>query len=470
MPLPNDPTVFTHNPDDYSDEFIAAAFLADRWQLSGGLVYTLSSDRARVAMSAGGSNDGELSNLVTLPITKRILPLQPDAETGALYHLADLGAVARDASGNGNDGIVSGMVVGQPGVTDDPGGQSPLCMQSDTSTDNIDIIAVDSHFKGDVGSYGFWYRAPSVGTWTNGLPGWFVLLQADASNTLHVSTNASDNLRFTRVAGGTGVVIEVVGYDGGVGWHYYEFTWDEAADEFKAYIDAVLIETKTTIGTWVGSLTVAQIASFSGTNSQLGYYDEERLSGVVRNFNAAKVTDLELQWETSWDISTDFAVAGQEATEGLVLLFQDGSERRLLTHDGFGFSDADAELQDELGATLGSTFAVTSGTDLFFRIVREDWGQLSYYARQDSGDAWTLLHREFLESPIVGSEFRATRIGATSPAWSIEYSHDYLHRVIGVRPMGSTMDQSYAFGTVADEQFSAILDKLKPSGLKIEIV
>jgi hypothetical protein len=66
MPTPNDPSIFTHRPDDYSDEFNESAFETERWSLSGSPAFTISNGRARVQL-VGGAATTYLINLVTLP-------------------------------------------------------------------------------------------------------------------------------------------------------------------------------------------------------------------------------------------------------------------------------------------------------------------------------------------------------------------------------------------------------------------
>lgn len=471
MPSINDPlNVFTRRVDDYSDEFAAAAF-ASRWQLSGGLVYTLSSGRARVVITAGGSNDGKLSNLTSLPDFPAPHELLPDANTIGLYHLDDDTTIIRDSSGNGNHATPNSLVLRQPGIV--RAGAGLFGVEANATTDYLDVAVLAGDFDPTKGSIDFWFRAALASMWSDGATNYLCHFFADATNNIIIA-NASTNLTVRYTAGGVTADITLPYGSAGDGWHHYAVTWDVVADQFKAYIDGVQFgTTQTGLGTWAGALTTPKFLSFeSGVFSAIGFLDEARVSDIARpSFATTLDTDLEAQWETSWTITTDFAIAGQEATEGLVMLFADGStERHLLVHDGQGFADARAEVLDEGGSPLGSNLVVSAGTDLFFRVVRKRQ-EYFFYARQDEGDAWTLLHQEWLGQRLVGSEFQATRIGAAAPAWDIEYSHDNIRRVQGYKPAGSTLDISYAFGTVGtDDDFLAILDKLKPSGLKIEIV
>lgn len=180
--------------------------------------------------------------------------------------------------------------------------------------------------------------------------------------------------------------------------------------------------------------------------------------------------DLDLELELSWSITTDFGAAGQTLESGFEFLLGDGAtKRRLVFDDAQVLPNPAARLKDGAGASLGTAIALASGSSgqVWLRVQRDDQGQFRWFAKTTGDVSYSLLYQETPSAPgIIKTEVYAKQGGPASPAFSYTFTHEYVDRVVGTPLLGSTLDLSFLPGTVFDDAFDSILDKIIPSGLK----
>lgn len=161
---------------------------------------------------------------------------------------------------------------------------------------------------------------------------------------------------------------------------------------------------------------------------------------------------------------------GQEYKAGLAVDFSDSTTRRRLCIREVHGSTPVVRVENEAGTQLGSTLTLngTNPETFYVRATRSGTNAYRWHARKLPADAWTQLHSETISAvSLTWCELFAQRIAGS--AFGMVIDHDWIRRVVGVPPIGSTLDVSYAGGTIVDDHFLDILDRVKPSGLKIVI-
>jgi hypothetical protein len=395
-------------------------------------------------------------------------PFEDDANTIGLYHLEDTGSTVLDSSSKENHGTHTGMTTGVRAVYGNG------LKSTDDNAHHIEIDAIADDFDPTAGTLQFKFAADVLAHWTDGAVHWLANLRTDGNNQIEIIKTAGDTLVFVYTGGGTTLQVGGISPPGDLVPHEYAIEWDTVADELKAFIDGVQVgTTQSGFDPWVGALVSGTIGNrFNNLDGFEGIYDEVRVSDIARGSYETPVTEIEVEYETTIAVTTDFGVAGQSYIEGYRWDFDDGStQRHVVLYDIFGAANPTVQVGDEVLGPLGSSFNVTPGDQFFVQVSLDSYGVARFSARMLDTDPWTQIHAEMMsDMGLESTRFWAISSGAGAPAWDIEISHDWLRRMIGVGVMGSTLDESYAFGTVADEAFFSILDKLKPSGLKIEVV
>ena len=105
--------------------------------------------------------------------------------------------------------------------------------------------------------------------------------RVDSNNVINLLYHASANeVRFSYKAGGAAVTIaftDAIEADGK--WHHIVATWDTSEDETKLYLDGTLKQTGTSLGTFSGTPSIADIgqntqggAFFNGTIAEVGVF------------------------------------------------------------------------------------------------------------------------------------------------------------------------------------------------------
>jgi hypothetical protein len=112
---------------------------------------------------------------------------------------------------------------------------------------------------------------------------WECRVSSSTDNLFNLLYHAGTNqVRFTYKAGGTlrtAVFSDAIENDGK--WHNIVGTWDTDVDEIKVYLDGVLKDTTTGLGTWSGTPTISDIGQstqngnyFNGNIAQLAIFDD----------------------------------------------------------------------------------------------------------------------------------------------------------------------------------------------------
>lgn len=178
------------------------------------------------------------------------------------------GTTIVDSSGNGRNGVYTGVDLGQTGIGD--GRTAPLW---DGVNDYGNILsAISSAFNGDEGSLLFWIKMASSGVWTDGTTRVLFALTT-ASNLIRLRKVTPGVIDSSRVAGGNTSTVSVSSLSF-TGWMPLLTTWSKSANEFKFYMNGVQQGTTQVVASsWSGSMTSAIIGanSTAPANVHSGY-------------------------------------------------------------------------------------------------------------------------------------------------------------------------------------------------------
>jgi len=178
------------------------------------------------------------------------------------------GTVAVDYSGNGYNGVYTGVTLGQEGI-----GDGLTCPLYDGTNDYMQPPAgFRTAFNGLEGSLLLWFRVFNSGVWTDGIGRQAAIALVDGTNRLWIQKSATNNLlSFVYTAGGTSKSVTRAATTT-TGWVYLAMTWSASADQFIAYYAGLQTgATQTGLGTWVGVPVAAQalIGAFATTPSNV---------------------------------------------------------------------------------------------------------------------------------------------------------------------------------------------------------
>lgn len=179
----------------------------------------------------------------------------------------EAGTVAVDYSGNGYNGVYTGVTLGQEGI-----GDGLTCPLYDGANDftNIYSAGFAGAFNVNAGTHAIWLRMFNAAAWTDGTARAFFDIRADDTNrgTLLRST-VNNRLDFEYQAGGTLSQVVLSGMSS-LDWMHIAFTWDTVADQFKAYFNGIQTgATQTGLGVWVGALSSTRCTIGSYTTTPL---------------------------------------------------------------------------------------------------------------------------------------------------------------------------------------------------------
>jgi hypothetical protein len=180
------------------------------------------------------------------------------------------GTTIGDLSGNGRNGAYSGVDLGKQGI-----GDGRTCPLFDGINDfgNVYSAGLAGSFNPEEGSCALWAQAdPSV--WADGANRTLFRLATDNNNALFFRKVVAGGIDCRYTAGGTAeptTVTTIV-----TNWFHLAMTWSKAADQVKVYYNGSQSgATRTTLGTWAGSLAattcVVGALSTGATESWSGY-------------------------------------------------------------------------------------------------------------------------------------------------------------------------------------------------------
>ena len=176
------------------------------------------------------------------------------------YHplVEQANAVAYDWAGLELDGAITGATLGATG----PGDDLPA-MSFDGVNDDVNLLGAGliAAFNGAEGSVCIWGKVSAAGVWTDSTFRIMLRYDVNSSNLLFIRKSSTDNtLQFTYIAGAVTVSFDHTFSD--TGWFHVAMTFSASADEVKCYVNGVVVQTLTTLGTFSTSdLTVARLGS-----------------------------------------------------------------------------------------------------------------------------------------------------------------------------------------------------------------
>ena len=181
------------------------------------------------------------------------------------WPLDDSTAIAVDSSINENDAAYVGStyILGEPGIGDrsrsvrlNPGGGG--------GGDSINIYSAgfNSVFDGNEGSFGIWTKVNDAAEWDLG--GYLMHIYSGEPNRHYITKIVSNSMRLFRKAGGTAQFPTLSGQTE-LGWVHWLMTWSVGDDKQIAYKNGVVVNTKTSLGTYVGALNggLTKIGNFT---------------------------------------------------------------------------------------------------------------------------------------------------------------------------------------------------------------
>jgi hypothetical protein len=184
------------------------------------------------------------------------------------------GSISYDISGNGRDGVYTGVTLGQEGI-----GDRRTCPLFDGVNDFNDTYSASlaAAFNGAEGTIAIWAKVTNAGIWAGATFRASVTLIADGNNLVILRKDSSppDSLEWIYIAGGTTKLRAKTGLTT-TGWMHLALSWSKSDDEVIAYYDGVQEgAVMTGLGTWVGALssggTVLGAQSVPSSNTWDGY-------------------------------------------------------------------------------------------------------------------------------------------------------------------------------------------------------
>lgn len=168
--------------------------------------------------------------------------------------------------------IPDGVLVGDPtfGVTGIGDGNSAASFDGTGDNINIYSAALASAFSGAEGSLSIWIKTTTA-VWTDGSVRHMATFQVDADNQVYFSKASNNTIRGYYEAGS---VVDQTAVNSQLDdvWQHLCLTWSAANDRAITYLGGIAQGTRTTLGTFAGSLganTTAIAALNSPSSSQL---------------------------------------------------------------------------------------------------------------------------------------------------------------------------------------------------------
>lgn len=144
--------------------------------------------------------------------------------------------------------------------------------------DYVAIDGISSVFSATAGSISLWAQIDTTATTGN-----LFKAYVDGNNTVALLYHASDNeIKLSYKGSGTAnTAVSTEAIEGDGLWHHIVGTWNTSATEIKLYLDGSLIQTTSSMTTFVGTLSAASIGNnaagggyFKGNIDEVSLYDE----------------------------------------------------------------------------------------------------------------------------------------------------------------------------------------------------
>ena len=166
-----------------------------------------------------------------------------------------VGSVVDDSSSQANDGSYTNVTLNN---STGPDSQPVGYWDGTNSYANIYSSALNTDFNGAEGSVSLWFKAADEAMWSDARNYYLVNFTSDTGDFIFVRKQYnSTNIMFGYRSGGTEKYYQA-NITNKTSWNNIAFTWSDSADQLKVYVNGTNVDTKTTLGTWGGSLTTTQ--------------------------------------------------------------------------------------------------------------------------------------------------------------------------------------------------------------------
>ncbi len=161
------------------------------------------------------------------------------------------GTVSLDESGNGRNGIYTGVTLGNAGIGD---GRTSAGFDGATSYNNIYSVSLAGAFNSAEGTCLIWGKVFAAGVWTDAAFRRLFVLQTDNNNRVTAYKDGANNtISVLYVAGGTIKSLTIT--TSTVDWFSLGITWSVSADQVRVYFNGTQSgATLTGLGVWVGAI------------------------------------------------------------------------------------------------------------------------------------------------------------------------------------------------------------------------
>jgi hypothetical protein len=148
-------------------------------------------------------------------------------------------------------------------------GQNIYSLSFNGTDESVTVNGINGDISVSAGTISTWIKFNAMSA--NGI---ILKAQNDSNNNINLHyNNANSEVRMLYKAGGTSVfavTTDAVENDGK--WHHVMGTWNVSEDEVKLYIDGVLKQTSTGVGTWAGSISATSIGNNTAGGSFINAY------------------------------------------------------------------------------------------------------------------------------------------------------------------------------------------------------
>ena len=199
-----------------------------------------------------------------------------------------------------------------------------LAINGSTQYINADTVAGDiNKLKG---TFSAWARIDG----TMSANGRVIMASTDSSNQMYIQYhNAAEEWRFLYLAGGVSKqAVRATDAESDGLWYHLAMTWDIAEDDLKGYVNGTLVQTKTGLGTWsgtidecyLGSNTLASSQYLKGNINEVSIFDDVADVSLLYNggnpVDISNMSDLIGYWKLDEGSGTDAADASGLANKG----------------------------------------------------------------------------------------------------------------------------------------------------------
>lgn len=181
------------------------------------------------------------------------------------------GTTAFDISGNVRNGTHTGVDLANAGIGD---GSAAPYFDGVNDFCNIYSAGLSSAFTPAEFSFAGWARIFSSSVWGDSVTRRVVMLFADNNNNFVINKDNGGYFRFSYIAGGT-----VSAYNHSsptfqpVTWTHLAVSISKSGDFARWYINGVLVNSNSGLGTWVGSLVSTQTIIGATSTSALNIFN-----------------------------------------------------------------------------------------------------------------------------------------------------------------------------------------------------